>query len=126
MVVEQIEGDIRERIDYMAKKNKKLGKYLDLKKGGKIKCKDGTILKLKPHSEREYLAYWKGNGACMEVLAYSKKWKGHHKSDRIHLIIQDGAGKRRGWLMNIEDAEHIIEGLVVAMRLTGNRGVSRR
>jgi hypothetical protein len=108
------------------KKKKKYDKYLKLKNGGKVLCKDGSVLKLKPHSEREYLSYWEGNGACMEVLAYSEKLKGCVDSDRIHLRIRDSKGKKQGWLMNIEDAEHIIEGLVVAMRLTGKRGVPRR
>lgn len=110
----------------MGKKKKKYDKYLDVKRGGKILCNDGTVLKLKPHSERVFLSYWTGNGACIEVLAYEEKWKGHHKSDRIHLITRDSTGKRRGWLMNIEDAEYVIEGLIIAMRLTGNRGVSKR
>lgn len=107
-------------------KKKKYDKELDLKDGGKILCKDGTVLKLKPHSERTYLAYWKGNGALIEVLSYGKPWKGEHESDRIHLIVKSGDGKRQGWLMNIEDAEHIIEGLIGAIRYTGLRGVPRR
>ncbi len=110
----------------MSKKKKKYDKQLFLKRGGKILCKDGTVLKLKPHSDREYLSYWEGNGACMEVLAYKERWEGYVDSDRIHLIIRSGDGTRKGWLMNIEDAEHVIEGLVVAMRLTGKRGVPRR
>ena len=110
----------------MSRRSKKYDTRLGLKQGGKILCKDGTVLKLKPHSERIYLAYWQGNGALIEVLAYNKRWKGESESDRIHLIIRSAGRKRRGWLMKVEDAEHIIEGLIVAMRLTGSRGVPRR
>ncbi len=110
----------------MSKKKKKFDKELEVIKGGRVLCKDGSVLKLKPHSDRVFLSYWEGNGAFMEVLAYKERWKGRVDSDRIHLIIRDSKGKRRGWLMNIEDAEYIIEGLVVAMRLTGKRGVPRR
>ena len=100
-------------------------KKIDLHRGGKVKCENGKVLKVKPHSERTYLALWRGNGAMIETLAYSKKVKGEVNSDRIHLIIRDGNGKKQGWLMNIEDAEHIIEGLICSIRLTGIRGVPR-
>ena len=104
----------------MKKKNR-----IDLHKGGKMKCDNGKTVKIKPHSERVYLAAWKGNGVVIETLSYSEQLKGNVDSDRIHLIVRDCRGKKHGWLMNIEDAEHIIEGLIVAMRKVGERGIPR-
>lgn len=63
-----------------------------------------------PHSQRVYGELWQ-NGAFIEVLVYEQPQPGEDESDRIHLMITDCDGSRRGWLMNIEDAEAIIKGL---------------
>ncbi len=103
----------------------KKNKGIDLHKGGKLKCDNGNKIKVEPHSERVYLTVWKGNGAVIEVFSYSERQKGCVESDRIHLVISAAGKERRGWLMNIVDAECIVEGLIVAMREAGNRGVPR-
>ena len=105
----------------MGKKKKKL----DLHRGGKLKLHNGKTLKIKPHSERVFLVVWKGNGAMIETLCYSERQPGLVDSDRIHLRIRDSEGDRHGWQMNIEDAEHIIQGLANAVNKAEELGIPR-
>jgi hypothetical protein len=102
------------------KKNK-----LDLHRGGKLKLHNGKTLKVKPHSERVFICVWKGNGAMIETLCYSERQPGLVDSDRIHLKVRDGEGDKQGWMMNIEDAESIIQGLANAIQKAKGLGVPR-
>lgn len=62
------------------------------------------------HSQRVYGELWQ-NGAFIEILVYEQPQPGEDENDRVHLMITDCDGNRRGWLMNIEDAQAIIKGL---------------
>lgn len=77
------------------------------------------------HSERVYGELW-SNGAFIEVLVYSQPQPGYDGSDRIHLMVTDCDGKRRGWLMNIEDATAIVTGLQKGIEKVKECGIPER
>ena len=85
-------------------------KKLSTTGGGKL----GDI-RIPAHSQRVHLAVWEGNGTWIEVLFYQDRQPDHIHSDRIQLIIHPADGKKRGWIMNIEDAVEIIQGLSTAI-----------
>lgn len=78
-----------------------------------------------PHSQRVYGELWQ-NGAFIEVLCYEQPQPGEDESDRIHLMITDCDGKRRGWLMNIEDAGAIMKGLGLGIKKARVYGIPAR
>jgi hypothetical protein len=88
---------------------------IDLKLGGTIELQPGRVIEIPPHSQRVFGELW-GNGAFIEVLFYDEPQPDQDPSDRIHLLITQADGKRRGWLMNVEDANSIIGGLSVGIR----------
>lgn len=71
-------------------------------------------LEIPPHSQRVYGELWQ-NGAFIEVLVYEQPQPGEDDGDRIHLMVTDCDGERRGWLMNVEDAAAIVKGLEIGM-----------
>ena len=95
---------------------------VDLIHGGTIEYPDGRTITLPPHSQRVFGSIWH-NGAFIEVLFYEQPQPSQDASDRIHLLITPAKGKRRGWLMNVEDAIAIIRGLSVAITHAIEQGV---
>ena len=87
---------------------------VDLIHGGTIEYPDGHTITLPPNSQRVFGSIWH-NGGFIEVLFYEQPQPRQNVSDRIHLLITPAKGKRRGWLMNVEDAIAIIRGLSVAI-----------
>lgn len=73
------------------------------------------------HSERMGAWVW-ANGARIEVLLYSEPQPGEDPSDRIHLLVTDQGGERRGWLMNQEDALAVMTLLEMAACRAAARG----
>ena len=63
------------------------------------------------------------NGVVIKIIFYSKRIKGFPNSDRIHLWVKQVSGKRRGWVMNILEAQDIIIGLSKATSLALEGGV---
>ena len=98
---------------------------LDLHKGGTLELDSGKTMEFISHSERVYLSVWQGNGAFIETLCYSQPQEDCVESDRIHLFIGQGNGEAEGWLMNIEDAECIINGLANAINKADELGIPR-
>lgn len=82
-------------------------------------------LEVPAHSQRVYGELWQ-NGAFIEVLVYEQPQPGEDVSDRIHLMITDCDGNRRGWLMNVEDATAIVKGLEIGMARARGYGVPER
>lgn len=89
---------------------------LDCKQGGWIEYDNGERLEFPPCQEREILEVW-GNGAAFELVYYGKPLPGEDESDCIHVFVTAAGGTRRGWLMNIEDANSMIHALSTGIRL---------
>lgn len=87
---------------------------VDLKNGGTVDFGDGTVVEIPPNQHREHLSVF--GRTVYEFLFYPKPLDGEDPSDRIHVIITDLEGNRRGWLMNVEDAIVFIRGLSVCMQ----------
>ena len=51
------------------------------------------------------------NGATIEFVLYVDPLDGEDKTDRLQMLVTECDGKKRGWLMNIEDAMVIMRGL---------------
>jgi hypothetical protein len=102
-----------------------MSKKIDIERGGEVKLGNGKRLKVKPHSNRVYLTYWLENGAVIESLVYTERQPDSVDSDRIHLFVKPGDGKRVGLLMNIEDADEIILALATAIVKAKSLGVPR-
>lgn len=93
--------------------------------GIEIELHDGRKLKFEGHSERVFLCVWQGNGAFIETFCYSQRQDGAVNGDRIHLFIGQGNGEVQGWLMTIEEAENIIQGLANAINKAEELGIPR-
>lgn len=74
------------------------------------------------HSQRVYGEIWQ-NGAFIECLVYQAAQPDCDGNDRIHLLITDATGDRRGWLMNVEDAQAIIKCLERGIEKSNEYGV---
>jgi hypothetical protein len=86
----------------------------DIKRGGIVEFEDGHQVEVLPDAERVWGELWH-NGAFIEVMCHSEP-RCPEPSDRIHLQITDGGGNRKDWLMNVEDAMAIVQGLTMAVR----------
>lgn len=89
---------------------------LDCKQGGFIEYESGEVLQVAPCAERELLEVW-GNGAMIELLYHPQPLPGEDESDRIQLLVTEAGGVRRGWLLNVEDANSLIHALTIGIRL---------
>jgi len=98
-----------------------MSEKIDMQLGGTFRCDDGREVTVEPHSERIHLTHW-SNGVIFEVLLYSERQEDCVDSDRIHLLITADNGERTGWLMNVEDASEIIEGLSRGINYAIQRG----
>lgn len=94
---------------------------MDLQSGGTIVL-GGNTIEVEPCKERIHGALW-GNGALIEVLFHAEPLEGEDVSDRIQLLITPAGGKRRGWLMNVEDALEVVEGLHTGIKLAVENNV---
>lgn len=92
---------------------------MELKKGGTY----GDII-VEPNQERVHLEVWPNQ--VIEVIVYSDPQPNEDPSDRIHLIITDADGHRAGWLMNIDDASAVVDGLSAGIRRAVELGVPER
>ena len=94
---------------------------IDLKTGGRVELSPGRVVVIPPHSQREFLTVL--GRTLYEFLVYDEVQPGEDPSDRIHLLITDWKGERRGWLMNVEDALILIQGLSTCCRVVMERGL---
>ena len=78
--------------------------------GDLITFDDGTTLNVPPRSDRVFGTIWP-NGAFIEVIVYQEPQPNEDPADRIHLMIHPEGQEQRGWIMTIEDALCIIQGL---------------
>lgn len=82
----------------------------------------GKSIEIPVCEDRIYALCWE-NGQLIEVLFYEEPQDGEDPSDRIHLLITPEGEKPRGWLMNVDDAISIIEGLSMGCRLAMKAGI---
>lgn len=87
---------------------------IDCKLGGTVDHGDGRIVKIQPHSQREYLAVY--GKTVYEFFLYENPQPNEEESDRINVIIKDYDGKFTNWLMNVEDAVVFIRGLSLCIQ----------
>ena len=97
--------------------------YEDITQELELICDNGKVVKIKSHSQRTGLRFWRGNGVIMETLVYEEPQDGEYENDRVHLLVHPEGEDKSGFLMTVLEARQMVEILEEAIKKSLELGI---